>query len=60
MTWALISVLIAFAIYLIYNGIAIKLFGVPHSLSNTFYLYKRKKKWMRIFFPIMMLLLVVF
>ena len=60
MTWALISVLIAFAIYLVYNGITIKLFGIPNSLSNTFYLYKQKKEWMRIFFPIMMLLLVVF
>lgn len=60
MTWALISVLIAFAIYLIYNGIVIKLFGIPNSLSNTFYLYKQKKEWMRIFFPIMMVLLVAF
>lgn len=60
MTWALISVLIAFAIYLVYNGIAIKLFGIPYSLSDTFYLYKQKKEWMRIFFPIMMVLLVVF
>ena len=60
MTWALSSVLIAFAIYLIYNGIAIKLFGIPNSLSNTFYLYKQKKEWMRILFPIMMVLLVVF
>ena len=60
MTWALSSVLIAFAIYLVYNGIAIKLFGIPNSLSNTFYLYKQKKEWMRIFFPIMMVLLVAF
>ena len=60
MTWALCSVLIAFAIYLIYNGIAIKWFGIPNSLSNTFYLYKQKKEWMRIFFPIMMVLLVAF
>ena len=60
MTWALISVLMAFAIYLIYNGITIKLFGIPNSLSNTFYLYKQKEEWMRIFFPTMMVLLVVF
>lgn len=59
MTWALISVLMAFAIYVIYNGIAIKLFGIPHSLSNTFYLFKSKNKWLQFLFPAMMVILVV-
>lgn len=54
----MICVIIAFIIYLIYNCYAIKLFGVPWSLSNTFYLFKNKKKWMCVLFPIMMLLVV--
>lgn len=54
MSWIITCVLIAFTIYLIYNGIALKLFGVPKSLSMTFYLLQEKKKWTRIFFPIMM------
>lgn len=59
MTWTIIFIFVAFAIYLIYNGIALSLFGVPNSLSETYYLYMNKKNWMRIFFPIMMTLLVV-
>ena len=58
MSWSLICVFIAFIIYLIYNGIAIKLFGIPESLSDTYYLYKAKKDWMRIFFPLMMFSMV--
>lgn len=57
--WTLICVSIAFAIYLIYNGFAIRLFGIPKSLSDTFYLYKQKKNWLRILFPIMMISLVI-
>ncbi len=54
MSWIITCVLIAFFIYLIYNRIALKLFGVPKSLSMTFYLLQEKKNWTRIFFPIMM------
>lgn len=54
MSTVLICVSIAFAIYLIYNGAALRLFGVPESLSNTFYLYNDKKKHLGILFPIMM------
>ena len=54
MSWIIICVFIAFFIYLIYNGITLKLFGVPKSLSMTFYLLQDKKNWTRIFFPIMM------
>lgn len=54
MSTVLICVSIAFAIYLIYNGVALRLFGVPESLSNTFYLYNDKKKHLGILFPIMM------
>ena len=58
MTWTIIFVFIAFAIYLTYNGVAIGLLGVPNSLSETYYLYMNKNNWMKIFFPIMMMLLV--
>lgn len=54
MSTVLICVSIAFAIYLIYNGAVLRLFGVPESLSNTFYLYNDKKKHLGILFPIMM------
>lgn len=54
MSWIITCVLIAFTIYLIYNGVVLKLFGVPKSLSMTFYLLQEKKNWTRIFFPIMM------
>lgn len=58
-TWPFICVFLAFIIYLIYNGIAIYSFGIPYSLSNTYYLFQNKKKWMRILFPTMMVLVVV-
>ena len=54
MSTVLICVSIAFAIYLIYNGATLRLFGVPESLSNTFYLYNDKKKHLGVLFPIMM------
>lgn len=56
MSWILTLVIAAFLIYLIYNGVALGLFGIPKSLSMTFYLFQEKKKWTRIFFPIMMIL----
>ena len=44
------------------NGqtVSLKMFGVPNSLSDTFYLFKKKKEWMKYLFPIMMVSLVVF
>ena len=45
--------IIAAVIYLLYNAISIGLFGIPESLSNTYYLYK--DKWnVGYLFPIMM------
>lgn len=55
MSWILTCVIVAFLLYLVYNGVALGLFGVPKSLSMTFYLFQEKKKWTRIFFPIMMI-----
>ena len=57
MTLTTISIIAATAIYLAYNAICLALFGVPESLSNTYYLYKEKcnKGWL---FPLMMYLVV--
>lgn len=46
--------ILAFAIYLSYNMVSIHLFGVPRSLSETYYLYGSRKNWMKMLFPIMM------
>lgn len=59
MTLTLTSIIIATSIYAVYNAVALAIFGVPESLSNTFYLYKEKydKGWL---FPAMMYLVVIF
>lgn len=53
MTLTTISIIVATAIYVAYNAICLVLFGIPESLSNTYYLYKEKrnKGWL---FPLMM------
>lgn len=54
-----ISIIVATAIYVAYNAIALAIFGVPESLSNTYYLYKEKwnKGWL---FCVMMYIVVIF
>lgn len=54
--WSIILVFIAFIIYLMYNGVSIHLFGIPKSLSETYYLYNDKKRGLRVLFPIVMIL----
>lgn len=56
MEWTLILVLIAFTIYALYNIIVIGTLGLPWSLSETFYKLKEQKEWLKVFFPIMMIL----
>ena len=43
-----ISIIIATVIFVAYDAVAIVLFGVPESLSNTYYLWKEKngKGWL--------------
>lgn len=43
-----ISIIIATVIFVAYNAVAIAIFGIPESLSNTYYLYKEKwnKGWL--------------
>lgn len=50
----LILVLISLAMFLAYNIAALSIFGVPSSLSNTYYLYEEKKKGLGFLFPAMM------
>lgn len=47
-------ILSAIIIYFVYNFFALGVCGIPKSLSMTFYLLQEKKKWLRIWFPIMM------
>ena len=44
MTWILNCIIIAFIIYFSYNVLALYNFGVPYSLSKTYYLFEEKKK----------------
>lgn len=55
MSWIVYLVLSAFTLYLCYNFVVLCLFGIPNSLSQTFYEFKNRKSWQRIFFPIMMI-----
>jgi hypothetical protein len=57
MTLTTISIIVATCIYVVYNAIAIAIFGVPESLSNTYYLWREKngKGWL---FCLMMYLVV--
>jgi hypothetical protein len=52
MAWYTICTIIAAAIYFVYNFIALAKFGVPKSLSDTYYLYKAESEWKKILFPI--------
>lgn len=55
MSWTIYLVLAAFGLYWAYNMVALSLFGVPRSLSNTFYLFNERKPWQRFLFPVMMI-----
>lgn len=58
MTLTTISIIVATAIYVAYNAIALAIFGIPESLSNTYYLWREKNKgWL---FCLMMYLVVAF
>ena len=58
--WSTVFIFIACIIYILYNITTLKLFGIPKSLSNTYYLYQEKKSWMKMLFPIMMISISVF
>lgn len=50
----------AIFMFLIYNAIAILLFGIPKSLSMTYYLFKEREDVLKCLFPVMMTLLTFF
>lgn len=54
MNWILIPSLISLSLFLIYNGVALMKFGVPHSLSMTYYCFKEYKDKTKHIFTIMM------
>ncbi len=57
MTLITISIIIATTIFVAYNAVSLANFGIPESLSNTYYLWKEKngKGWL---FCLMMYLVV--
>lgn len=59
MTLITISIIIATIIYVAYNAISLANFGVPHSLSMTYYLWRQKSK-KGYLFPLMMYAVVAF
>lgn len=59
MTLTTISIIIATTVFVAYNAVAIALFGIPESLSMTYYLYKEKYN-KGFLFPAMMYLVVAF
>lgn len=54
-----ISIIIATTIFVAYNAVAIAFFGIPESLSMTYYLYKERFN-KGFLFPAMMYLVVAF
>lgn len=52
-----ILVLVAFALFVIYNSIAIGIFGIPSSMSKTYYLYEEKHKGLGWLFTVFMWLM---
>lgn len=49
----------AIFLFVIYNIIALILFGVPKSLSMTYYLYKERQNSLKLMFPTMIVLLCI-
>ena len=50
----------AIFMFIIYNAVALLLFGVPKSLSMTYYLFKDRVETLKWLFPSMMTLLTIF
>ena len=50
----------AMFMFFVYNIVALLLFGVPKSLSDTYYLFKNRESVLKFLFPSMMTLLTLF
>lgn len=59
MSWILNMVLFAFTVYITYNAVSLLIFGVPHSLSMTYYMFKDKHNGLRYLFPSLITIVVV-
>ena len=57
MDWEIILVYSAFLVYLLYNISVWCFFGLPFSLSQTFYLFQERNKYLRFLFPAMMVII---
>ena len=57
MSICLMLVCISFLLFIVYNSVALGLFGVPWSMSGTYYLYEGKKKGLGWLFTIYMWLM---
>lgn len=53
----LILTCFSFLLFIVYNSVAIWLFGIPWSMSKTYYLYEEKKKGLGWLFTVFMLLM---
>lgn len=50
----MVLTIISISIFLIYLGFTFGIFKrIPKSLSDTYYMYKEKKEWLKFLFPIM-------
>ena len=59
MSWILNMVLFAFIVYITYNAVSLLIFGVPHSLSMTYYMFKDMYNGLRYLFPSLITIMVV-
>lgn len=50
----------AILLFVVYNIVALILFGIPHSLSNTHYLFKQSNESLKFLFPAFITLLCFF
>lgn len=53
------SCIILMSLHIIYFIVTICLFGIPKSLSQTYYLYEARHKYLGLIFPLFMLIAVV-
>lgn len=50
----------AIFMFIVYNAVALLLFGVPHSLSMTHYLFKERQDTLKLLFPAFITMLCIF
>ena len=58
MTWILIMTFIAMIIFFGYNAFVLRMFGIPNSLSATYYMCQEKNKNLKFLFPFSLFLTI--